>query len=129
MSLRIFAAALLWAAGISYPHSDVQAGAAAAPMENTESASVAGYAVHEYEAFVAATVALGRIQESYRTNVKAVQSPKEAEIFPEAANVETMRAIEREGLTVDRYNEMAEAVTTDPLIAEQLNRYLQHSAD
>lgn len=73
----------------------------------------AGVSDSELQAFAAAYVEIKQIQAAYESEVQGVQDANKIAALHEEASVKMNAAVEKEGLTAERYNGILEAVTAD----------------
>jgi hypothetical protein len=79
----------------------------------------------ELDQFAAAVVEVDTVLEEYIPRLQEVQGQPEEAPLQQEAQAELSEAIEGQGLTVTRYNEIAEAAEADPALAERLTEKIQ----
>ncbi|TVR96385.1 MAG: DUF4168 domain-containing protein [Rhodospirillales bacterium] len=95
-----------------------------APGEASPSAEAA-YTDEELRAYAAAAIEVQRINEAFQPQLQAADSPEDVEAVRVEATGKMVEAVEDEGLSVERYNEIFQAAQADPAVAEQVSRYVQ----
>jgi len=74
----------------------------------------------QLEAFADAQSTLGEIQQDYAGRMQSVDDPEKANELREEANAEMVDAVEESGLTVETFNQIAQAVQNDPELQQRL---------
>ncbi len=74
---------------------------------------------HHLEAFIAAEQDVRTLQMQFQQQAGAVSSQEEMQQLQQQAHTQMAQAIESNGLDVDTYNTIANAVQTDPAIRSQ----------
>lgn len=100
-------------------------GTAPAMAQDYGAPAEATYTDEELRAYAAAATEVQRINESYQPQLEAAESPEEVQAVREQATGQMVEAVEDEGLSVDRYNEIFQAAQADPEVAEQISQYVQ----
>lgn len=83
----------------------------------------------ELSNFVAAFVRLIGVQHGYMMLVQQEEDPSRLEAMKAQAMVDMTEAIERDGLSIDRYNQIAVAVRDDPQLQGRVETMLQQLAE
>lgn len=92
------------------------------------SAAKAPISAQELQAFARAAREVFRIRQAYAPKVQAARSEIDARDFIVAAEREMGEAIGREGMTVDRYNEILKAAQRDPALAARIQSFVDKGA-
>lgn len=98
----------------------------AAPQEQTEGPRPDD---RELSDFVAAFVRLMGVQHGYMMLMQDEQDPARLEEMKQSAVTDMTQAVEKDGLTVDRYNQIALAVRDDPDLQGRVETILQQLAE
>src|SRR5438046_769752 len=85
--------------------------------------SAATYTDAELKSFAAAAVDVHRINSNYLPKL-ADASPAEQRQIEKQAMQETTRAVEKQGLTSDRYDEILTAAQSKPEVAKKVEQFL-----
>ncbi|TVR83724.1 MAG: DUF4168 domain-containing protein [Rhodospirillales bacterium] len=85
----------------------------------------ANYSEEELRSYAAAAIEVQRINETFQPQLQAAETPEEVQAVREQATGQMVEAVEDEGLSVDRYNQIFQAAQADPEVAEQISRYVQ----
>lgn len=83
----------------------------------------------ELSDFVAAFIRLMGVQHGYMILMQDEQSPERLEQMKDSAVADMTEAVERDGLTVDRYNQIALAVRDSPELQGKVETILQQLAE
>ena len=70
-----------------------------------------------------------RINEAYSPKLRAAESGEEARRVEESANAEMRRALKEEGLSEDRFREIAAQAAADPALAERMRQQFRQGRD
>src|SRR5262245_15027663 len=116
-------AAAIAALGMSCIQTTSAQSPSVAPMEGPRPAS--SYSDTELESVVVGELDLERIGRIYLAEVAAAATPEEQEQIQAAARSEMVQAIEKRGMTVDKYTEIARQAQARPEIAEQIEHHIQ----
>jgi hypothetical protein len=109
-------------------------GAAWAPLamvpvgESAGGASASPYGDSELKSFAVAAVRVQRINDAYVRKMEEAKSVQEKQQLEQRASGEMMQAVKNEGLTVDKYRDIANRVQTDPDLAERVKQKLRDVA-
>lgn len=82
----------------------------------------------ELSAFVAAFLRLIGVQHGYMMLMRDENDPARLEEIKQSALVDMKSAVERDGLSVDRYNQIAVSVRDDPGVRDRVEGLLQQLA-
>lgn len=83
----------------------------------------------ELSDFVAAFVRLMGVQHGYMMLMQDEQDPARLEQMKQSAVADMTQAVEKDGLSVDRYNQIAMAVRDDPELQGRVETILQQLAE
>jgi hypothetical protein len=110
--------------------SPAPAGAATDQVQGTPPA-VSGETPNDGELsnFVAAFVRLMGVQHGYIMLMQDEQDPAKLEQMKQSAVADMTQAVEKDGLSVDRYNQIALAVRDDPELQGKVETILQQLAE
>ncbi len=89
--------------------------------------AAAKYDSDDLKSYASAVVELRKINEEYTKRLQSAGSPEEQQSVREEATGKMVEAIEEEGLTVEKYNDIYNAALTDPQIAQEVNEYLREA--
>jgi len=76
--------------------------------------------VEKLEKFVDAQKSILTIQEKYTSQMDQVEDPQQSKQLRQKANQEMIGAVEKAGLDVESYNQIAMAVRSDPDLQKQI---------
>ncbi|HTH16059.1 MAG TPA: DUF4168 domain-containing protein [Magnetospirillum sp.] len=82
----------------------------------------------ELSAFVAAFLRLVGVQHGYMMMLRDEEDPARLEEIKQSAMTDMKSAVEQDGLTVDRYNQIALSVRDDPALRDKVQTLLQQMA-
>jgi len=82
----------------------------------------------ELSAFVAAFLSLVGVQHGYMMMLRDEEDPARLEEIKQSAMTDMKSAVEQDGLTVDRYNQIALSVRDDPALRDKVQTLLQQMA-
>jgi len=116
-------AAAIAALGMSCIQTTSAQSPSVAPMEAPRPAS--SYSDTELKSFAVAALDVQRIRGIYLPQFEAAATPEEQEQIQTAARTEMVQAIEKRGMTVDKYTEIARQAQARPEIAEQIEHHIQ----
>lgn len=83
-----------------------------------------GYTEAELKSFATAAVQVIRIHESYLPRIHGATSADEQQQLQQTASGAMTQAVELQGLSVAKYNEILQQVKTDPTVAERVRAHL-----
>jgi ABC-type sugar transport system substrate-binding protein len=87
-------------------------GAAQPPAKNVSPA--------EIRTFASATKKVEVIRREFQAQMEATDNPQQLAQLEEQADTEMVQAVEAEGLSVDRYNEISRAANADPALRDHI---------
>lgn len=79
----------------------------------------------ELKSFVLAAIAVQRITEDCSEKLQEAKSPEEQQEIKQAAVGEMVRALETEGISVDKYQEISNQAQANQDIAERLKQHIE----
>lgn len=82
----------------------------------------------ELKSFAVAVLEVQRINDSYMQKLGNAKSPEEQQQLRQTASQEMVRAVEKEGMTVEKYREIMSQAETNPAVAERVKEHIR-SAD
>lgn len=82
-------------------------------------------AQEELEAFAAASLEVESLSQALQADVQQAQTPEEQETLQTEAMEEMAAAVNEEGLSVERYNQIYSVAQADPAIAQSIQEYRQ----
>lgn len=94
-----------------------------APIEQ----SATNYSESELKSFATAAIEVRKIQIAYAPQYQGATSAEEQQQVQQTAVEEMARAIQKEGISVDKYNEIVGQIRTNPGIAERVRGHLDSS--
>lgn len=83
----------------------------------------------ELSAFVAAFMRLVGVQHGYMMLMRDESDPARLQEIKQSAMADMKNAVEQDGLTVDRYNQIAVSVRDDPSVRDRVEGLLQQLAN
>lgn len=95
---------------------NAQDGSYMPPQEQQTQADVSN---GELEEFARAQMAISEIQAQYQNQVANVETQEEMTSLQQQANEQMVQAIEETELSVEEYNQIANAIQADPQLQEQ----------
>ena len=120
--LPLFAVVTFALAGTPLLSVPVQAQAA---PENPGSGNVPSYNDQELQAYVTAAVQVAQISRDYTSKMQGAQSVDDKKKIQQEATGKMTQVIKKEGLSVEKYNEIYTAASMDPKLAQRLNGMLE----
>lgn len=88
--------------------------------------SSASFSDADLKAFVLAAIHVQRISEIYSERLEDAKTPEEQQNVKQAATSEMVKAVETEGISVDKYQEIANQAQTDQDVAERLKQQIEN---
>lgn len=82
----------------------------------------------ELQSFARAARAVFRVRQAFAPKVQSARSEMDARDFIVSAQKEMEEAIQREGMTVDRYNEILKLAQRDPALAGRIQELVDKAA-
>jgi hypothetical protein len=87
--------------------------------------SAPGYSDAELKSFAVAVLQVQRINDAYLPRLQSAKTPEEQQQVKEAASGEMVRAVEKEGISVDKYKEIMTQAQTNPEVAERIKQHIK----
>ena len=82
----------------------------------------------ELKSFATAAIKVQMISDAYSQRMKATQSGAEKKQMQRNASVEMVEAVKKEGMTVDKYQSIAQRLDTDVELARRVRQKLSEAA-
>lgn len=101
---------------------NAQDGSYMPPQEQQTQVDVSGA---ELEEFARAQMAISQIQSQYQNQVSDVETQAEMTTLQQQANEQMVQAIEETELSVEQYNQIAQAIQADPTLQEKYMNMIQ----
>src|SRR5690606_5730050 len=79
----------------------------------------------DLRSYAMAAVQVQRISEAYQPRMEAAESAQQQEELRNQAMEEMVQAVEKEGLTVLKYNQISSVSQTDPEIASRIEKHIE----
>lgn len=98
------------------------------PGESAGGASASPYGDAELKSFATAAVKVRRISDAYVEKMVAAKSEQEKKQLEQLASGDMVQAVKNEGLSVDKYQDIANRVQSDPDLAERVKQKLKEVA-
>lgn len=90
--------------------------------------SAPSYSDSELKSFAVAVLEVQRINNDYVPKLESAKSPEEQMQIRKTASQEMVRAVEKEGMSVEKYKEIMSQAETNPAIAERVKAHMQSSS-
>jgi hypothetical protein len=87
--------------------------------------SRASFSDADLKAFALAAIHVQHISEFYAERLQEAKTPKEQQEMKRAATSEMVKAVETEGISVDKYEEIASQAEADQDVAERLKQHIE----
>jgi hypothetical protein len=116
------ALALLAVSWIPISHAQAQG----APAEGAQPASA--YSDSELKSFAVAALDVQRINQAYLPKLQAAGTAEEQQQVRQEATQEMVKAVQKQGMSVDKFNEIAVQARQRPEIAERIQRHIVEEA-
>jgi hypothetical protein len=88
--------------------------------------SSASFSDADLKAFVLAAIHVQRISEFYAERLQDAKTPEEQQEMKQAATSEMVKAVETEGISVDKYQEIANQAEADEDVAERVKQHIEN---
>jgi hypothetical protein len=118
-TLSLIAALALAASGAIAPVAFAQSGAQPAPVPAQEISD------NELQAYAVAMLEVNQIVENVRPQLDAAETSEETSLVEQRAYQRMAEAIQKSGLTVDRYNQIGATIQADPKVAGEVRAYME----
>ena len=96
--------------------------------EGAGASSAPSFGDSELQSFASAAVKVHLISDAYTQKMTEVRSQVEKQQLEQRASSEMVQAVENEGLTVDKYQDIAKRLETDRDLAERVRQKLASAA-
>ncbi|HVO90976.1 MAG TPA: DUF4168 domain-containing protein [Casimicrobiaceae bacterium] len=83
------------------------------------------YSDDELKSFVGAALDVIRVKDAYTPLLEAAATPEQATLVKQQASAEMTKAVEGQGMTVDRFQEILTNAQGAPDLAARINQQLQ----
>ncbi len=88
--------------------------------------SASSFSDSELKSFAVAVLEVQRINDTYVPKLQSAQSPEEQQQLRQTASQEMVRAVEKEGMSVDKYKEILSQAQADPAVAERVKQHMRN---
>lgn len=78
------------------------------------------------ETFVVALAEVKKIQVEYKDKIEVAKEPEVISLLQREAQAEMIKAVRKEGLTVNQYNSLAQKMAVDPEFEEQVDQAMKN---
>lgn len=79
----------------------------------------------ELKSFAVAVLEVQRINDTYMPRFEAAKTPEEQQQVENAASKEMVKAVEKQGMTVDKYKEILSLAQKNPQVAERIKQHIK----
>ncbi|MGH8662822.1 MAG: DUF4168 domain-containing protein [Burkholderiales bacterium] len=87
--------------------------------------SASSYSDSELKSFAVAVLEVQRINDTYVQKLESAKSPVEQQQIRQTASQEMVRAVEKEGMSVDKYKEIMSQAQADPAVADRVKEHIR----
>jgi hypothetical protein len=87
--------------------------------------SASSYNDAELRSFAVAALEVQRINDIYVPKLETAKSPEEQQQIQQTASQEMVRAVENEGISVDRYKEILSDARANPALAARVQEHMK----
>jgi hypothetical protein len=87
--------------------------------------SASSYSDSELQSFAVAVLEVQRINDTYMPKLESAKSAEEQQQVRQAASQEMLSAVEKEGMSVDKYKEILRQAETNPAVAERVKEHMR----
>ena len=87
--------------------------------------SASSFSDSELKSFAVAVLEVQRINDTYVPKLEGATSPEEQQQLRQTASQEMVRAVEKEGMSVDKYKEILSQAQADPAVAERVKEHMR----
>jgi hypothetical protein len=81
--------------------------------------------VNEIASFAKAQNQVVKIQQEYRPKLSDIKDPAQQQPIVQEMNGKLVAAVQREGLSVERYNEISNAAQSDPALQQRISEIMK----
>jgi hypothetical protein len=85
------------------------------------------YSDDELKSFAVAVVEVQRINDTYVQKLESAASPEEQQQLRQAASQEMVQAVQKEGMSVDKYKAIMSQAQTDPVVAQRVKEHIKNT--
>lgn len=118
--------AVLAAAGLAF--GGALAGPVATPAAQAQQAG--DFSDDQLQSFAEAAVKLTQIRTEYQSQMQTMETDEERQQLQQQTNQRMAQAVEEtEGISIEEYNEIAQASRADEQLAEKINAYMEEAAN
>lgn len=121
MRSGLAAAAMCAAMGLAWAYPVPAQDAAPGVPQATRS-----YSDAELKSFAVAALEVQRINDVYLPKLKSAASPEEQKQVEKTALAEMIKAVEKEGMTVEKYKEIMSQAEANPEVAERVIQHIRN---
>lgn len=86
--------------------------------------SVSQYSDDELRSFANAALAVQQVKDTYGPMLAAATTSQEEQRVIQRAGAEMVHAVEDQGMSVERFQEILDNASSDPALVERINRHL-----
>jgi GTP1/Obg family GTP-binding protein len=87
--------------------------------------SAPSYSDAELKSFAVAALEVQRINDAYLPKLKTASTPEEQKQVEKVATDEMVKAVEKEGMSVDKYKEIMNHAQSNPEIADKVMKHIK----
>lgn len=95
------------------------------PQEMSQPDKAANYSDGELKQYASAAVQVAEINRDYTSKLEAAGTPDQQQAIRKEATTKMAAVIRKEGLSVQKYNEIYNAASADPKLAQRLNSLIK----
>jgi hypothetical protein len=100
---------------------------AQATLKPPAAQAASSYSDDELKSFAVAVVEVQRINDTYVQKLESAASPEEQQQLRKAASQEMVQAVQKGGLSVDKYKEIMSQAETDPVVAQRVKEHIKNT--
>ena len=89
--------------------------------------AAAEYSENDLKAFAVAALEVRRIRESFTPKVEAAETPEQRQEISKEATDQMVKAVEKHGLTAQKYNNIYADSQSNEQLAERVNQHLREA--
>lgn len=120
---RLLAAAVVLCTGMAW------APAGAAQVEQPPAAQpLQSFTDSELKSFAVAVIEVSRINDTYLPIFYAAKTPEEQQVVEKKATDEMVQAVRKQGISVDKYQQILQHAQSNPQVASRVDQYIQEAA-
>ncbi len=95
------------------------------PQEMAQPDKMANYSDGELKQYASAAVQVAEINRDYTSKLQAAGTPDQQQAIRTEATTKMAAVIRKKGLSVQKYNEIYNAASADPKLAQRLNSFIK----